>query len=99
MLQAFVGIVSREGLEAFCPEHPQTIRFLWRRAQRERGRVACFWCVMPDETAQHVQAAIECGQLAEALLLLQQQAREYGFILPRGDNDVCYVMPAAPNRV
>ena len=38
MLQAYVGIVSLQGLEIFCPEHPQTVRFLQRRVARTRGQ-------------------------------------------------------------
>jgi hypothetical protein len=32
---AYIGIVCRRGLEGFCPEHPQTMRFRRHRARRE----------------------------------------------------------------
>jgi hypothetical protein len=82
MMQAFVGIVSQRGIELFCPEDPATIRFLWRRAQRERGRAACFWSVLPSEAVELIEAALNLGQLQEALDLLQQLARDYGFLVP-----------------
>jgi hypothetical protein len=82
MLQAFVGIVSREGLEVLCPEHPETIRFLSRRARRETGRVACIWSVIPEEAAAVIDAAVRQARFAEALMLMLQQAREYGSLLP-----------------
>ena len=85
MLQAYVGIVSRQGLEIFTPENPQTVRFLSRRAQREAGRVACFWSVVPDDTAGQIHAALRQGRGGEALALLQHQARDYGFLLPCDD--------------
>lgn len=87
MWHAYIGIVSPQGLELFCPEHPQTARFLRRRAQREAGRLACFWSVISDEAVKHIQAALRRGQSAEALGFLQQQAREYGFLSPPDDDE------------
>ena len=58
MLQAFVGIVSQQGIEVFCLEDPATVRFLWRRAQRERGRAACFWSVIPSEAVELIEATV-----------------------------------------
>jgi hypothetical protein len=87
MLQAFIGIVSRQGLELICPEHPQTARFLRRRVQREAGKLACFWSVIPEEVVKPIQAALRRGQSAEALEFLQQQAREYGFFFPLDDDE------------
>jgi hypothetical protein len=82
MLKAFVGIVSHRGIEVFCPEDPATIRFLWRRAQRERGRAACFWSVIPSEAVELIEATLNLGLAREALDLLQQLARDYGFLVP-----------------
>lgn len=82
MLQAFVGIVSQQGIELFCPEDPATVRFLWRRVQRERGRAFCFWSVIPSEAVQRIQAVLALGLSREALDLLQQLARDYGFLVP-----------------
>ena len=82
MLKAFVGIVSQRGIEVFCPEDPATVRFLWRRAQRERGRVACFWSVIPSEAVELIEATLNLGLAREALDLLQQLARDYGFLVP-----------------
>ena len=82
MLQAFIGIVSHRGIEVFCPEDPATVRFLWRRAQRERGRAACFWSVIPSEAVELIEATLNLGLAREALDLLQQLARDYGFLVP-----------------
>jgi len=87
MLQAYVGIVSRQGLELFCPEQPQSVRFLRRRVKREAGRLACFWSVVPEEAVRHIQAALRLGRCADAFSLLQQQAREYGFLSSPDDEE------------
>jgi hypothetical protein len=87
MLQAYIGIVSRRGLELFCPEHPQTVRFLWRRARRERGRVACYWTVLSAEVAEPIRTALLLGQPWDALDLMQQQAYDCGLLLPWDDDD------------
>jgi hypothetical protein len=85
MLQAFIGIVSQRGIELLCPEDAATERFLWRRAQRERGRAACFWSVIPSEVVELIKDALTCGLPGDALNLLQQQARDYGFLVPYRD--------------
>ena len=82
MLQAYVGIISPSGIELFCPEDPVTVRFLWRRVQRQPGRAACFWSVLPSDAVELIQAALLQGFPQHALDLIQQQARDYGFILP-----------------
>ncbi len=84
-MRAFVGIVSPRGIEHFYPEDPATIRFLWRRARRQRQRLACFWSVLPSEVAEVIQAALVLGLTQEALQLLQRLARDYGALLPEQD--------------
>lgn len=82
MLQAFVGIVSRRGLEVFCPEDPDTVQFLWRRARRTPERTACFWSVISDDAAACVQHVLQSGGPEIALAFLQQSVRESGPLLP-----------------
>jgi len=82
MLHAYVGLVSRRGLELFCPEHPQTMRFLWRRVRREQGRVTCFWSVIPAEIVEHILDTLQLGRSRDALLLMQRHSREYGSLIP-----------------
>lgn len=85
MLQAFVGIVSQRGLELFCPEHPDTVQFLWRRARHTRGKAACFWSVIPDDDAASVQNALHFVGPDVALAYLQQTVQKIGPLLP-GDH-------------
>jgi hypothetical protein len=82
MLEAYVGIVSQRGIELLCPEHPTTIRFLWRRVQREPERIACFWMVAPVEGARIVQTAVCAHYPQVAWQLLLQRAHDYGCLVP-----------------
>jgi len=89
MLQAFVGIMSPKGIENFYPEDPTTVHFLWRRVERQKGRVTCFWSVLPSEAAVVIEAAVALGWNQEALCMLQQHSREYGRIVPFRDDAPC----------
>ena len=82
-MQAFVGIVSQQGIELFVPEDPATVKFLMRRVQRARRPMACFWSVLSQDAAAVITGRVNHGQAADALDLLLQQARECGLILPR----------------
>jgi hypothetical protein len=82
MLKAYLGIVSHSGIELFCPEDPVTAKFLERRVRRERGRTAGFWSVLSHEAVELVEAALGQGLPRLALDLLQQQAHDYGFLVP-----------------
>ncbi len=86
MMQSYVGIVSKSGIEQFYPEEPDTIRFLMRRVRRQRGQVACFWGVLSTEAANFIEIEIALGWTREALVHLQQEARDYGFIVPDEDD-------------
>jgi hypothetical protein len=87
MLQAFVGIVSCQGLEILCPEDPATIRFLWRRVARGRLPAACFWSVLPHEAVLRIETALDLGETGTALHLLQLLARDGGPLAPPSDAD------------
>ncbi len=83
MRRAYVGIVSRYGLEALYPEQAHTSAFLLRRAERTAARGAiCFWSVMAPEIAEQIRAEMDADRLPEALILLQTLAGELGRILP-----------------
>jgi hypothetical protein len=88
MLHSYLGLASQHGLEVFCPEQPHAVHFLWRRARRARGRVACFWTVLPAEAAQFVQVALQVGCPREALDLLERHAHQSGTLLPFDEESV-----------
>ncbi len=80
---AYVGIVSRYGLESLHAEERHTTAFLLRRVERNRERGAvCFWAVMSPEIAEQIRLELACDNRAEALLLLQSLAYELGRMLP-----------------
>lgn len=82
MLQSYLGLASAHGLEVFCPEQPHTVHFLWRRAQRIREPVVCFWAVVSADIAQQILVALHLGGNQEALDLLQRQSHDWGTLLP-----------------
>ena len=84
-MKSYGGIVSKDGIELFYPEDPDAGRFLWRRVQRQKGRVACVWSVLPADAAELIQIEISLGWTREAMDHMQQHAREYGFIVPYQD--------------
>jgi hypothetical protein len=69
MMKSYVGIVSKNGIELFYPEDPATVRFLWRRVQRQKGRVACVWGVLPADAAELIQIEISLGWTREAMTI------------------------------
>lgn len=82
MLQSYLGLASTNGLEIFCPEQPDIIHFLWRRARRRREPVVCFWAVVPDDVAEQIRVALHLSGNHEALDLLQRRCHEWGSLLP-----------------
>jgi hypothetical protein len=96
MLQEFVGIVSHEGIELFCPEDPATVRFLLRRMERSSRPIACFWSVLSQPSAALIEVTVSQGRFADALELLLDRAHECGLVpyrhLPPGQP--CGAQPA-----
>ena len=82
MLRAFVGVISQRGIEVFCAEDAATVRFLWRRVLRERGRSACFWSVIPSDAVELIEVTLNLGMSQVALHIMQNLAREYGLLTP-----------------
>ena len=50
MLKSYVGIVTRNGLQAFLPEHEHVVRELVRSAYQDPGVrcTLCCWAVIPE---------------------------------------------------
>ena len=83
MLQSFVGIADRFGLESLLPEQPHVVRFLCRRATLNRHRQAvCYWAVIQQELAQQIAIELQAGCRADALILLESLAVELGPVGP-----------------
>lgn len=83
MLNSYLGIATRNGLEALCPEFPETSRFLSARAARlRRQRAVLVWAVLPADAADDIMEELRFGQKQAALRLLQYAARDGGRLLP-----------------
>jgi hypothetical protein len=82
MKQSYLGIITPRGLEVFCPEHPDTLRFLWRRARRLSAEAECIWTVIPDDVAKLIRQNIERFRTKTALDILSRTSLECGYILP-----------------
>lgn len=82
MLNSYLGIATRNGLETLCPEFPETTRFLSARAARlRRDRAVVVWAVLPAEAADDIMSELRSGEKQAALRLLQSTAREGGRVV------------------
>ncbi len=83
MLKSYVGIATRNGLQAFLPEREHVVRELVRSAYRDPGRCAlCCWAVIPETAALEVARQMDEGDHYAALLTLDRAATALGPILP-----------------
>ncbi len=80
MLNAYVGVASKQGLSMFHPERDDT-RSLVRNSVLPDTRRIGFWAVLTDSEAQWIHALLMNGQGREAMMLLDRCAREIGRIL------------------
>jgi hypothetical protein len=80
MLNAYVGIVSREGLNVLHIERTDTVRRVRRAAGAGKG--IGFWAVIPESEAQVVRFLLGEGEQDSALRYLDQSARDMGRLLP-----------------
>ena len=88
MVSCYVGIISRRGLESLWPETEHAVLFLLRRAYRRQPTEAvCYWAVMQDTAARHVQRQIHWQCHREALFTLRTVAADFGTILPASFED------------
>lgn len=82
MINSYLGIATRNGLETLCPEFPETSRFLSARAARFRPqRAVLVWAVLSTEVADDILEELRFGEKQAALRLLQHEAREGGRLM------------------
>jgi hypothetical protein len=83
MLRAYLGIISRCGLESLWPEFDDTHRFLARQLSRERalGKLGV-WAVMEAAAADEVHSLLTAGRYADSFSLLEVRSVYLGTILP-----------------
>lgn len=86
MMDSYVGIISRRGLECFVPETEHTARFLVKRAKRSTPSL-CYWAVMHQAHATEIKRLLASDNSAEALRILNAAAQSLGSILPSAECD------------
>jgi hypothetical protein len=85
MNRAYIGIVTRSGLESLKPECESTARASAQRAYRSRPlRGGCYWATLADAAAAEVLSHLARGDRHEALAAIDRSAAFVGPILPAG---------------
>ena len=83
MVNSYVGIISRRGLESFIPDTEHAAPFLLRRAYRRQPPEAiCYWAVMQDAAAREVERQLQWRRHEDALATLHARATYFGTFLP-----------------
>lgn len=86
MGKSYIGIVSRDGLLALCPEGASTAsRIIRRFSRRHRDSTAYYWAVLDDEAAGDVVRCLRSGEPQAALATLSGRSEHLGMVLPRPD--------------
>lgn len=83
MGKSYIGIVSRDGLLALCPEEASTASRIVRRfSRRQRASTAYYWAVLDDEAAGDVVRCLRSGESQAALATLSGRSEHLGTLLP-----------------
>ena len=82
MVRAYIGIVTRRGLEALYEENDHVVRFLNRRVCRRRRAGGLLWAAMDDDGAEFVGVQLALGEMQAALRSLEAYALYYGPMFP-----------------
>lgn len=83
MVESYVGIIGRQGLESLWREDQHTLHFLMRRAYRRQPMQAvCYWAALRDADAKAIMEQLEANNGHGALLALESCAEYWGTIPP-----------------
>jgi len=78
MLKSYVGIASRNGLERFCPDHPDVTRFLAIQASRlKRQRAVLVWAAVSDIVADEIMDELRFGEKQRSRWPLRESHEEF----------------------
>jgi len=80
MNDSWIALADRHGLKLLILETSHTIRFMLRRAERQKAE--CFWVVLTPHHAQFIEQMLRLGDAAAALRLLEHLATNMGRIVP-----------------
>jgi hypothetical protein len=88
MDNSYLGIVTPRGLETLVLETEHAAMFLLRRTRRHSASKTTYcWAVLEEDAALAVYEWITAQQFAEALRLLNLQAKHLGTMLPETADD------------
>ena len=88
MTNAYLVVLSREGVEIITEENAHARHFLLRRCfSVSCGREVCFWALLPTEKAEAIRWLILYGERLAAHWLLNESAVDSGMIAPACDED------------
>ena len=87
MTNAYLGLVSRHGLESLVVETDHATPFLLRRARRRSFEGAhCCWAVLDDAAAHGIMRQVGSRRFENAFQRLRIEAMRFGTIASAGDD-------------
>jgi len=88
MTNAYLVVLSAEGVEIIIEENAHASHFLSRRCfSVSCGREVCYWTLLPTEKAEAIRWLILHGERLAAHWLLNESAIDSGLIAPTCDED------------
>ena len=78
MNDSYIGLVTRNGLQALYPESKHVVRFLERRAFRRPPYSILIWAVLTSDIAECIEYELSIGESVSALKILQMEALFFG---------------------
>ncbi len=88
MTDAYLVVLSKEGVEQITLETEHARRFLRRRCfEVNAGHESCYWTLLPTEKAEAIRWLILHGERLAAHWLLNESALDSGMIAPACDED------------
>lgn len=88
MTDAYLVVLSAEGVEKIAEENAHARHFLLRRCfSVSCGREVCYWALLPTEKAEGIRWLILHGERLAAQWLLNESAIDSGLIAPVDDEE------------
>ncbi len=86
MTDAYLVVLSAEGVEIITDENAHARHFLLRRCFAVNGgRESCYWALLPTQKAEAIRWLILHGERLAAHWLLNESAIDSGLVAPIDD--------------
>lgn len=82
MTDSYLVLISAAGVELLGAETPHTRRFLTRRCETARGRLACYWALLSECDAVAIGRLAKAGLYRDSFAWLTETALDAGLIAP-----------------